>query len=239
MNSRHIPFLFTLVILLQACVSKPLYPPKDSIINAVDPVKILVIPPLNLSPELQGTYTFLSTVTKPLAEKGYYVYPVAIVDAYFKLNGVPSANDMNQVDITKLNEQFSPDAILYTQLDYFGQRFAIFSSYAQIAGSLRLIDAKTGQELWSSELYIDDEQKTTSSGGLTGKFFAAVIEQAIESTAFESKFFYLSSEAINNAINSEWLPHQLRTGRMLREPKEPLSSKTIDSSSHLVIEGLQ
>jgi hypothetical protein len=40
-------------------------------------------------------YIYLSTLTKPLAEKGYYVLPVAVIDQFLKENGLPTPAEMN------------------------------------------------------------------------------------------------------------------------------------------------
>ena len=106
-------FAFLLLpVFLFACASTDY-----SQLQSERPVRILVVPPDNQTPELMGTYTFLSTISKPLAEKGYYVYPVDVVDQYFKANGVALAQEMNLVPMEKINEQFAPDAVLYTRLD--------------------------------------------------------------------------------------------------------------------------
>jgi hypothetical protein len=55
------------------------------------PRSILVLPPLNESASVEGTYGYLSTVTRPIAERGYYVFPVSIVYQFFKENGIPTA----------------------------------------------------------------------------------------------------------------------------------------------------
>ena len=36
------------------------------------------------STDVRATYSYLSTVTMPLAEKGFYVFPVALVDQMMK-----------------------------------------------------------------------------------------------------------------------------------------------------------
>ena len=165
------------------------------------PVRILVIPPDNRTPELMGTYTFLSTISKPLAEKGYYVYPVDVVDQYFKANGVSIAQEMNEVSIEKLNQIFSPDAILYTQLDYFGQKFAILSSFGLIQGEMSLISAKTSKLLWKQKINFSEQQQN-SSGNLFADAIGAVFTQAIAGIS-DVKFFNLSSSANAIAINSQ------------------------------------
>ena len=52
------------------------------------PRSILVLPPLNNANDIRGTYSYLSTVSMPVAEKGFYVFPVTIVDQMMKENGV-------------------------------------------------------------------------------------------------------------------------------------------------------
>mgnify|MGYP002014808712 CR=1 FL=1 len=54
------------------------------------PRSIVVLPPLNESPEVQATYSMLSQVTYPLAESGYYVLPVTLVDETFKQKALES-----------------------------------------------------------------------------------------------------------------------------------------------------
>src|SRR5450830_500760 len=52
------------------------------------PKSILVLPPINESPEVQASYSMVSQVTYPLAEAGYYVLPIALVDETFRQNGL-------------------------------------------------------------------------------------------------------------------------------------------------------
>ena len=58
------------------------------------PKSILVLPPINESPEVQASYSMVSQVTYPLAEAGYYVLPIALVDETFRQNGLTTANDI-------------------------------------------------------------------------------------------------------------------------------------------------
>jgi hypothetical protein len=67
--------------------------------RAHPPRSILVLPPLNESTAVEGTYGYLTTVTRPVAERGYYVFPVAVVDQFMKENGLPTANEMQQAPL--------------------------------------------------------------------------------------------------------------------------------------------
>ena len=160
------------------------------------------MPPDNQSPDVQGTYIFLSTITKPLADRGYYVYPVAVVDEYFKANGVSVAQEMNRIPREKLNEQFAPDAILYTRIDYLGQKFSALGveSYGLVDGEMTLIGARSGQVLWQKRFYWNDSSNT-GTGGWLANLIGAVIVQAVTT---EKKFFRATQIANESAYRGFW-----------------------------------
>lgn len=45
------------------------------------PASILVVPPLNESPDVNGTWGVLASTAAPLSEAGYYVFPAAIANS--------------------------------------------------------------------------------------------------------------------------------------------------------------
>ncbi len=196
--SRSACALAVLAITLVACAE----PMRFEALEQVNPVRILVLPPQNNSPEIEGTYTFLSTISKPLGERGYYVYPVGVVDSYIKANGVTLPQEMNQIPLDKLNAQFAPDAILYTDIDYFGQKFALIDSYAYIDANLELVDAATGNTLWQKHMVYDEREnrQQQGDGGALGQIIGAVLVQMIAS-AMDDKFFNTSSMANMTALN--------------------------------------
>ncbi|MFM9885248.1 MAG: GNA1162 family protein, partial [Burkholderiales bacterium] len=68
------------------------------------PVSMLVLPPVNESPEVTATYGVLSQLTLPLAEAGYYVIPVSLMDETFRQNGLNNAAEIHDVSPQKLRE---------------------------------------------------------------------------------------------------------------------------------------
>ncbi|HWR73666.1 MAG TPA: GNA1162 family protein, partial [Nitrospirota bacterium] len=113
-----------------------------------NPRSILVLPPLNNSPDIRATYSFLSTVTQPLAEAGYYVFPVALVDQTFKENGLPNPGEMHQAPLDKLREIFGADATLFITIMQYGSAYRILSSEVRVTAEARLVDNRSGQVLW-------------------------------------------------------------------------------------------
>ena len=78
---------------LGGCATKAVPYDYTAFLNA-KPATLLVLPPLNESPEVNATSGVWSHATLPLAEAGYYVLPVALVDETFRQNGVTNATDV-------------------------------------------------------------------------------------------------------------------------------------------------
>ena len=85
-----------LSLFLVGCATTPSSYNYDALL-AAKPRSILVIPPKNSSLEVNAPYVFLSTISKPLGEKGYYVFPVAVIETFLKENGLPTPEEMNLV----------------------------------------------------------------------------------------------------------------------------------------------
>ncbi len=174
MNIRHLALCALASATLAACQTTPM---DRSALAADMPRSVLVLPPLNESVDANASYSFLSTVSEPLGEMGYYVYPVAVVDAYMKDNGLPDAADMHAVSLEKLDEVFDPDAVLYVTIGEFGQKFELLSSTTRVEATARLVDADTGAELWSGEVR-HSQGSASNGGGLLAEILGAAVAQA-------------------------------------------------------------
>ena len=73
------PFILAAAALLAGACATP-QPYDYTAFKEARPKSLLVLPPLNNSPDVNASYSFLSHVTLPLAESGYYVLPVTLVD---------------------------------------------------------------------------------------------------------------------------------------------------------------
>lgn len=143
------------------------------------PRSILVIPPANLSVEVNAPYTFLATVSKPLAEKGYYVFPVAVVDRLFKENGVSTTEEMNQIPLDKIRQHTGADAVMLVTIQDWGQKFQLVSSAAVVKAHLRIVDTLDGTLLWEARVseVQSNQSEAGKEGGLLGAVLVAVVDQ--------------------------------------------------------------
>ena len=115
------------------------------------PRSILVLPPQNETVEVMAPYIYLSTITRSLAERGYYVYPVAVIDALMKENGVPTPAEMAQIPLKKIKEVINPDAVLYVTIVQWGVKYQLIDTNTIVGIRGRLVDTDTGAILWSGE----------------------------------------------------------------------------------------
>lgn len=146
------------------------------------PASILVLPPVNSSPDVNATYSLLSQVTLPLAESGYYVFPVTLVDETFKQNGMTTPTDIQQIPGNKLREIFGADAALYINVKQYGTSYAVIASETRVTAEGRLVDLRSGKTLWSgSATASSNEGNNNSGGGLIGLLVKAVVSQIIDS----------------------------------------------------------
>jgi hypothetical protein len=169
-----LPAALTLV-LLGGCQTTKSY--DYSNFRAHPPRSILVIPPLNESTTLGGTYSYLSTVSRPIAERGYYVFPVAVVDQFLKENGMPTSGEMNQVPVNKIGEIMGADAVMFLDLKQYGSKYVLLDSVTTVEVLAKLVDTRTGTLLWQGRGFA--QQSGGSSGNLLADVVAAMISQTI------------------------------------------------------------
>lgn len=163
-----------------------------------DPKSILVLPPINNSNEVVAPYGVMATVVKPLAESGYYVFPVSLVNETFKNNGLTVAHDVHSVSIDRLYEIFAADAALYIEIQDYGTSYVVLNSDTTVALSARLVDLRTGQVIWRGKSKASSsEERSNNDSSLAG----AVLNQVIESTS--DKGFEVSQKASQRLLSAD------------------------------------
>lgn len=145
------------------------------------PHSILVLPPISNTPEVKASYGMLSQTTLPLAESGYYVFPVTLVDETFKQNGLSTPADIHAVTPAKLREIFGADAALYITITEYGSSYKVILSDTRVSANAKLVDLKTGVLLWEgAATAASSEQRNSSSAGLVGLLVEALVTQVLD-----------------------------------------------------------
>ncbi|CAI8695476.1 hypothetical protein C5615_01005 [Burkholderia cepacia] len=169
--------VLSIVALLSAC-AQPVKRPDYTAFKKSQPRSILVLPPINETSDVAATYGVLSQMTLPLAESGYYVVPVAVMDETFKQNGLTNAAEIQGTPPAKLREIFGADAALYSKVSQYGTVYRILASATVVSASAKLVDLRTGDVLWQGRASASsDEGGNNGGGGLIGMLVVAAVKQ--------------------------------------------------------------
>ncbi|MFI8415527.1 DUF799 domain-containing protein [Serratia sp. NPDC078593] len=200
------------ILLVTGCAKKAPY--DYAAFHESKPKSILVTPPVNLSPDVNASHSVLSTATLPLAEAGYYVFPVAVVEETFQQNGLSNANDIRAVSIQKLHHIFGADAVLYLDIEQYGTSYRVIDSETRVSVKARLVDLRNGKALWSGSATASSNENRNSSGNsLLGMVINAAIAQIADTIS--DKGFDIGAIANTRLLSAG------KDGELLYGPRSP------------------
>ena len=151
-----------------------------SAFQRANPASILVMPPINDSPDLKAVPAVWSSATRPLAEAGYYVTPVTLVDETFQQNGVHTSGEAQDIPIAKLREFFGADAALYIKVKQYGTVYQLIASETKVVVEGQIVDLRSGESLWKGSAAASSaERQQSNSGGLAGMLISALVNQIV------------------------------------------------------------
>jgi hypothetical protein len=172
-------------VLIAGCTTAP---PKDyTELRQSRPRSILVLPPLNETADAAGTYSVFTTTTRPLAELGYYVLPLALVDRMLKENGLTMPADMHQAPLGKLREVFGADAVLYIAVESYGTKYVVISSTTVVKARAKLVDCKTGVVLWEGTARVEFSGQSGLVQAVVSQVMSKIMDQAHVVAAMASR----------------------------------------------------
>ncbi len=176
---RRFVYLSAFIMLLSACQQGP--QPKDYTgFRNADPKSLLILPAVNKSLEVTAPDYFLSTISVPLAERGYYVFPVNLVKRVMEEDGMSDANMVQKQDPVRLASLFGADAILYVTIERWDSQYIVLSTTTTVEIQYVIKDGATGAELWRQDETLVYQPNAGNSGiaGLIAGAIVAAIERA-------------------------------------------------------------
>ncbi len=162
---------------------------------------ILIVPALNNSVQIDAPDYFLSTIAMPVAERGYYVFPVNMVKRIMEDEGLSDAGLVHASDPRMLADLFGADAILYVTLDRWDAKYIVLSTTVTVEFVYTLKDGESGQTLWEErEIFAYTPQSQSSGNAL-----ADVLIMAIQAAATKARPNYipLAHQANESALNED------------------------------------
>ncbi len=163
-----------MALALTGCV----VPPKRSDytqLRTENPRSILVVPTVNRSVDVDAPDYFLSTISRPIAERGYYVFPVHLVKSLMEDDGLSDANMVHEGDPKRLGAMFGADSIMYITIERWDAQYVVFSTAVTVELSYVLKSATTGETLWKNKQKLVYQPQNNSGGGLAGLIASAIV----------------------------------------------------------------
>ncbi|MGV6987563.1 DUF799 domain-containing protein [Testudinibacter sp. P80/BLE/0925] len=178
------------------------------------PRSILVLMPTNQSTEVKAGSAVLANTVKPLAEAGYYVFPVAVANETFRHNGVYEGHEIQQIPHRKLHEIFGADSALYINVTDYGSSYVLIDSITTVKVEGKLIDLRNGATLWRGQAVASSSEQGNNGGGnVIAMLVVAAVKQVVNTVADQG--FDVSVLATQRLLNGGY------NGGLLYGPYSP------------------
>jgi hypothetical protein len=177
--------LFALFVLLACgCQAPPAAEEDWTNFYEHQPTSILVLPVQNETSAAEAPIAFSSTITHPLVERGYYVFPVQPTLAILEANGIYEGGQLDTIAPQKFFEILGADALLYVTLKSWDTHYAIITSSVEVAMDYRMVDAHTGELLWqNSARQVVSSNSGNGGGDALGALLYALVESAVNASS--------------------------------------------------------
>jgi hypothetical protein len=166
------------ILFLTACVTPP-PPPDYSLYMEEDPKSVLIVPVINNSPEVGADEYFLATVTVPVAERGYYVFPVNLTRELLADAGLSDAGLVHAADVRTIAGLFDADAILFIQINNWEAKYLLLSTTVVVSFDYILKSGRSGRTLWSTSQTMQYTPQSASSGNPLADLIVMAAQAAI------------------------------------------------------------
>lgn len=165
------------IILLSGCVAPPIK--KDmSAFRAAAPRSILIVPVVNKSLDVDAPLYVLATLPVPIAEKGYYVFPVNTTKFVLEQEGFYEGERIHNESPQVISRLFDADAILYVTIHRWDAQYAVIAATVTVEFEYRMV-YKDGTEIWKETQKMTYSPQSNQSGHPLAQLIAAAITAAM------------------------------------------------------------
>ncbi len=166
--------VLTIFVLLSAGCAAPAKMDLSAF-RAAAPRSVLVVPIVNKSLDVDAPNYVLSALPIPLAEKGYYVFPVHTTKFVLEQEGFYEGEQVHQQSPATLAKMFDADAVLFVTINRWDAQYVVLSTTVTVQFDYRMT-SRDGTEIWKASKTI--RYQPQSSGGLIGAVISAAIARA-------------------------------------------------------------
>lgn len=121
---------------------------------SIKPTRIAVLPAINETSDVDAPIVFRILAMAELADKGYNLVDLDRIDEALKDKGILEGGQLEALTAKELGELLGADALLFIRVMAYGRQIGV---HLRMEGSFTLVDAKTGEKIWYSELSATDD----------------------------------------------------------------------------------
>jgi len=172
-------FLLTFLTLF-GCAHRAELNKQEKFLSA-SPRSILIVPVVNDSVDITAADYMLSTLTIPLAERGYYVFPINAVKRVLEDDGLADSSLVHSAPTSKLANLFGADSVLYIVVEQWDAKYMFLTTTTTVALSYQMRDGKTNDVLWENKVKMVYQPNDAGSGGGTpaGLLASLIVKAAV------------------------------------------------------------
>lgn len=182
------------------------------------PVTILVMPPINNTTNVEAKDLLYTSISRPLAEAGYYVISPLLAMDVLKAESAYDAELFIDKPLTMFKNYFGADAVVFSQIDDWTKRgFGIDTKIRYIIKS-----TTSGEILFdrSCDLYLDLQQNSGGNSALSQLVDLAVSAVATATTdhivAARKANYYI----FNDVPRGKYNPQYMQDKQVVAEKKD-------------------
>lgn len=170
--------VLTMAALLAGCATQQAKTDLSAF-EAAKPRSILVVPAANKSLDVDAPNYVLTTLTVPLAEKGYYVFPVHTAKTVLEQEGFFDGDQVQKQPPETLARLFGADAVLFVTINRWDAQYAVLATTVTVDFDYRLV-YKDGTEIWKANKKMQYSPQQQNTGNPVANLIAAAITAALE-----------------------------------------------------------
>lgn len=174
---KAIALIAAVTLLLSGCAAQ-VKRNDMSAFQAAAPRSILIVPVANKSLDVDAPNYMLATLAVPLAERGYYVFPVNTAKIVLEQEGFYEGDRIHQEPAQVLAKLFDADAVLYVTIHRWDAQYIVLSTTVTVEIDYRMV-SKNGQEIWKERKRMQYQPQNNSSGHPLATLIVAVVNAAV------------------------------------------------------------
>jgi hypothetical protein len=196
LTAKRLLIWVPILLLLSAC-AMPLTDVAPDF-KSLKPTRVAILPVRSETADRDAPIVFRVLARAELADKGYALVDFAQIDAALREKGIEEAGQIESLTPQEIGECVGADGLLYITVLGYGRQVGV---HLKMEANFTLVETKTGQKLWFSELSVSDDILLEGGAAvLMGELFGGRDKKKSKEQALEM-YLAMRKARIAQAVN--------------------------------------